>query len=305
MANELDIRQWSMAAERRIANAVREIEALRREIRGQRRGGGVTYPNPNRVGHVYGGAVAAGTDEAPVEGELKFARINTDTTDYENEDDTPTTFFNIGPALDDGEAVIANLDIFGKYSDGQKAIWIVGTSVGGADVPSIRVGMNATAVAENRFVTPATTYNVAWSADETLNTDTSVFEQIEGDPGIYQRIKCKVAGTYRVWYHLFFVADSSHTASEIQRATAFATKTASDGTGVTTVPTSTDVVESLHHDSDDQDVGIGVLNARACGESLYTLVANECFMIQVSFASGERGLQATGESFGAQLVKRG
>ncbi len=301
---ELDIRQWSMAAERRIANAVREIEALRREIRGKRRGTGVTYPNPNRVAHVYG-AVSAGTDEAPVEGELKFARINTDTTDYEDEDDTPTTFYNIGPALDDGEAVIANLDIFGKYSDGQKAIWVVGGSEGGADVPSIKVGMGAAAITENQWSTTSTTYDIAWTDDETVNTDTTVFEQAVSDPGLYPRIRCKVAGTYRVWYHVNFNTISSHTASEIQRGSTFVAKTASDGSGTTTVPSTAAFVESLHIDADDMPVGLGAYNAHSHGEGLYTMAANECFKIQFTFSSGVRGLQGVGESFGAQLVKRG
>lgn len=302
---DAEFRQWSMDAERRIAAAVRAIEGLRRDIHGKRHGGGVTYPNFNRVAHVYG-ATAAGTDEAPVAGELKFARIDTDATTYVDQDDTPTTFYNIGPALDDGEPVVANLDIWGKYSDGQKAVWIVGGSEGGADVPSIKVGMGAAAISGNNFATTSFTYNIGWTNDETVNTDTSVFEQTgEDDPGVWYRIRCKVAGTYRVWYHTFFESLSTNTASEIQRGTTFVVKTASDGSGATTVPSSADAVELLHHDSDDQPVGIGTLNGKGKGESLYTMAANECFMMQFSFSSGTRGVTCGGEAWGVQLVKRG
>lgn len=302
---ELDIRQWSMAAERRIANAVREIEALRREIRGQRRGGGVTYPNFNRVAKVYGGSVAAGTESAPTAGELKFVRVDTDVPNYSDLDDTPTTFYNVGPALDEDDIVIANLDIWGKYSDGSKAVWLVGGSEAGADVPSIKVGMDTDAAAENSFSTTSTTYDITWSDSETVNTDTSVFEQVESDPGLYKRIRCKVAGTYRVWYHIYFNAVTSHTASEVQRGTSFIAKTASDGSGTVVVPSSFDVVESTHIDSDDMPPGLGAINAKGKGESLYEMAANECFKVQFTFSSGTRGVKCSGESFGAQLVKRG
>jgi len=302
---ELDIRQWSMAAERRIANAVREIEALRREIRGKRRGTGVTYPNPNRVAHVYGG-VAAGTDEAPAAGELKFARINTDTTDYEDEDDEPTTFYNIGPALDDGEAVIANLDIFGKYSDGQKAIWVVGGSEGGADVPSIFVGMSSTASAENDFGTTSTTYNILWSIDETVNSDTAVFGQTnDGSPAnTYYDIQCKVAGTYRVWYNCAFDVTTTHTASEIQRARTYIISKVGGVGAQTELPGSSCTCDMLNIDSDDMPVGLGSPRAKSHGETLVTLAANDTLRMQFEYQSGDRGYTGVGESFGAQLVKR-
>jgi hypothetical protein len=303
---ELDIRRWSIDAERRIANAVREIEALRREIRGKRRGTGVTYPNFNRVGHVYGGSVAAGTDEAPVAGELKFARINTDTTTYEDQDDTPTTFYNIGPALDDGEPVVANLDIWGKYSDGQKAVWIVGGSEGGADVPSIFVGMNSAASTENDFNTPSTTYGIRWSDDETVNSDTSVFGQTDLEVAtVYRSILCKVAGTYRVWYNCAFDVTSTHTASEVQRARTYIIKKVGGVGAESELPGSSCTCDLLHIDSDDMPVGLGGPRAKSHGETLVVLAANDTLRVQFEYQSGDRGYTGAGESFGAQLIKRG
>lgn len=174
-----------------------------------------------------------------------------------------------------------------------------------ADVPSIKVGINTEAAAENSFSTTSTTYDITWGDSETVNTDTSVFEQVESDPGLYKRIRCKVAGTYRVWYHIYFNAVTSHTASEVQRGSSFIAKTASDGSGTVVVPSSFDVVESTHIDSDDMPPGLGAINAKGKGESLYEMAANECFKVQFTFSSGTRGVKCSGESFGAQLVKRG
>lgn len=300
---ELDIRQWSMAAERRIANAVREIEALRREIRGKRRGTGVTYPNFNRVAHVYG-ATAAGTDEAPVAGELKFARIDTDATTYVDQDDTPTTFYNIGPALDDGEPVVANLDIWGKYSDGQKAVWIVGGSEGGADLPSINVGMGSGAAANNSFGTAGLTYTIAWSDDETVNTDTAIFTQL-GDPDDRRDIACAVAGTYRVWHHCEFVVTTTHTASQIQRARTYIIKKLGGVGAESEIARSSCTCDMMSIDADDMDVGIGSMRVKSSADILVALAANDTVRIAFEYQSGNRGYQCVGESFGAQLVKRG
>jgi hypothetical protein len=174
---------------------------------------------------------------------------------------------------------------------------------GGGDVPSIRIGMATDAQAENIF--PGNTvasYTIVWSDSEKLITDTSVFDVTDSPgAGLYESILCKVAGTYRVWYHLRFNQDSTHTASEIQRGSVDVIHVT--GSNVI-VPGSSSSVETLHIDAVDMGTGLGALNAHAHGESLITVAANELLQVQFSFASGVRGLKATGESFGAQLVKR-
>lgn len=183
--------------------------------------------------------------------------------------------------------------------------WVIPKSSSGADVPSINVGMNGTAAAENSFTTTSTTYTVKWSDDETINTDTAVFGQTNGETGVYSDILCKVAGTYRVWYHCAFDVTSTHTASEIQRARTYGTKRLA-GVGTTSeIARSACTADMLSIDADDMPVGLGTVRVHASGDFLVTLAANDSVYIAFEFSSGNRGYDCVGESFGAQLVKRG
>lgn len=180
--------------------------------------------------------------------------------------------------------------------------WVIPKQAATNDVPSFKVGLATDASSANTFTTTSTTYTIEWSDSNKVNTDTSVFDLVSNtDPGLYQQIELKVAGTYRIWYRVEFIADSTHTASEIQRGTCQVNTTA----GGTVIEDTASKVESLHIDAVDMSVGLGAYNARASAETLYTAAANEGIYLTFSFSSGTRGLRMPIGAFGAQLVKRG
>lgn len=184
--------------------------------------------------------------------------------------------------------------------------WVIPKQAATNDVPSIDVGMNGTASAENSFATASTTYDIAWSADETVNSDTDVFGQTNQDPvGVYTDILCKVAGTYRVFYHCEFTATTTHTASQIQRARTYVVSKAGGVGADTEISRSSCTADMLSIDADDMDVGLGSMRVHASGETLVELDANDTVRVKFEYQSGDRGYDCVGESFGAQLVKRG
>lgn len=173
-----------------------------------------------------------------------------------------------------------------------------------SSVPSINVGMNSTAAAENSFATASTTYEIKWSDDETVNTDTAVFDQVDSDPvNIYTGIRCKVAGTYRVWHHCQFEATTTHTASQIQRARTYLTKLPAGG-GSSEIPRSSCTCDMISIDADDMDVGIGSMRVHSSADVLVEMAVNDKLRVYFEYQSGDRGYDCVGESFGAQLVKR-
>lgn len=185
--------------------------------------------------------------------------------------------------------------------------WEVLMADGGTQsVPSINVGMSSTAAAENSFATDATTYSISWSADETVNTDTSVFGQTNQDPaGVYLDIQCKVAGTYRVWHHCEFDVTTTHTASQIQRARTYILKKVGGVGAESEIARSSCTCDLMSIDVDDVGVGVGSMRVNSSADVLVELDANDTVRVKFEYQSGNRGYDCVGESFGAQLIKRG
>jgi hypothetical protein len=174
------------------------------------------------------------------------------------------------------------------------------------DVPSIYLGIGASAAAINELTTDGSSKYINWSQSEEDNSDTSVFDHnFPNGVGIYRAIQCKVAGKYRVEYHIDTEADTTHNASQIVRASCEIVKVLGPTLADSIVPRSSRKVESLHIDNLDMPVGLGALNGGASVATQCDMAASDMFLVRLLLLSGEpRGIRVVGESFGAQLVKR-
>lgn len=269
----------------------------------------VIVPKDTRTGTVYQEITAGSVSEAGV-GSVKFDSLDIRDRSFGVSETDETTVYNYSDTVFSvGDRVLCTLDrtayqtLTGTSVIEPKNVWVVSDKAGGGDVPSFKVGIGTDALALNQFVTPSTTYTVAWSDSKKVNTDTDVFALASlASPGVYQQIQLKVAGTYRVWYRIEFLADSTHTASEIQRGVC----QMNTSSGGAIIEDTASKVESLHIDAVDMGTGLGGYNARSHGETLYVAAAaNHAIYVTFSFSSGTRGLRAPIGGFGAQLVKRG
>lgn len=177
---------------------------------------------------------------------------------------------------------------------------------GGGDVPSICLGMNTSTSGDNSLTTDGSSKFLTWAEAESDNSDTSVFDfDLTTGAGKWQGIRCKVAGKYRCHYHIDTVADTTHTASQIVRASVQIVKVDGGTFAETIVPRSTMKLESLHIDGVDMPVGLGAYNGQTGCESQMDMGVNDFFVVRLLLSTGNpRGIKVIGESFGAQLVKR-
>lgn len=275
-------------------------------------------PEIVRLGKLYGGVTAATFDGSKTltqakKCEVLLHRIRADGSTMEAFEDTPEVgYWIFEQAGDDGNEVVClrdrSINDPANPNIAQPG-WVVFPLKPrtASDVPSICVGMGTSASAQNIFTTNGTSDFLAWDDDDVEISDTSVFgtNYLVFGAGLFGAIECKVAGTYRAFYHLRTNADSTHTASQIQRAAAEIVLMNPGTFAETIAPRSTSVIESLHIDAIDMGTGLGAFNGQGDAETLVQVPAGHYLLVRFLFSTGNpRGLKVTGESFGAQLVKR-
>ncbi len=163
-----------------------------------------------------------------------------------------------------------------------------------SSIAYIKVGLT-TSNPTAQSIAASVTLEVAWSNDDTTNTDATVFSQDGADPS-YPNILVAVAGTYRVFYKIGVSKTGTHTADEKLSVSSSVVR---DRSGADTVVGGVDAVDVWHSET------LGTFRQSVVGETPVECLAGDKLRIDMTMSSGptrEASLQY-GE-FCVMLLKR-
>lgn len=139
----------------------------------------------------------------------------------------------------------------------------------------IKVGLTTSAPAAQTIAAGAT-LEVAWSNDDTINTDGTVLSQDGADPS-YPNIVVAVAGTYRVFYKIGVGKNNTHTTDE---RLSVASHIVRDRSGADTIVGGVDGIDVWYSES------LGLFRQSSVGETAVECLAGDKLRIDMTMSSG-------------------
>lgn len=204
MATDIEIRQFTEQAMRRISRAVAYVESLRRDIHAQRRRPSPTFPRFIRTGVAYGGSIPAGTEDAPGEGEWLIDNIELDAPEYVDEESTPQKIFNVGPtAIAEGTRFTAGLHISSRRGSVNEPCWVTTGHPGDGGSGGTAQYAKVWSVERSPAAPPVHVYFDGFEGND------PPFEAVVNGSAQIDGIKCKQAGLYIAHFNVMAVHETS------------------------------------------------------------------------------------------------
>lgn len=242
--------------------------------------------------------VTAATSTKPGVGEALLDKIRTDDRTFAEPEATPVTVYNLSSTTFlPGTRLQLSLDQTAfdlSASRRQRAVWVVVDYLGASStITEIKVGRGTNPVHD---FTAAGVKKIGWLNTLTFNNDAAVFEQAHGPGTIWEYIKLKVAGRFRVHYRVAATKQSTGSGDEILTISCYVVRLR--GGGDTVVDNSLDTGDMPAIDD------IGTPRSSMQATTVADFEANDQLRVDCSFAGSASNLREVTFTEGVFIVTR-